>query len=413
MKYYELFIAWRYMKANIKQSVIISGAVGIGVSIIIFVPSINLSFFQDLIDKTISSSSHITITKELETFKRDDLLIKQKMKEIFLLKDQTLARRRNIISYKQIIKSIDFIKDIEEFSPFARGQAIAVKGSEDRGITLIGVIPEKEVKVIDIEKYMVKGSLRDIGLQDIAIGKKLAEKLKVRYSDKINVVGPRGIEKIFTVGAIFSTGLRTTDEQKAYVALKSAQQIFELRNEVTGIGLKLNDIYQADVIAEEIRKITGLDIKSWMDDNKQILEQITRFKIIIAFINFLIIFSAASSITSVFILLIASKSKEIGILKSMGAQNLSIMMVFLIQAVVYSVFGYCIGLVGAKSLISWYSYILSTQAETFLTTSIPELKINVQYALLALVYSFVTSLIASIIPAYQAAKLNPVEAINE
>ena len=412
MKLYELFIAWRYMTANIKQSFIIAGAVGIGVSIIIFVPSVNLSFFNDLIDKTVASSPHINITKELDTFQGDIRVLKRQIKANFLLVDQTETRRRNIKSYREVIETIKPLTSITASAPYASGQGIIVKGAEERGVQIRGIIPEEETKITNIKSDMIKGRFDPLGTFDIVIGKRLAEKINVDMGDRITLIGPRGINKTFKIVGLFSTGLRGTDEGQIYIGLKQGQELLELGTDVTGVGVKVRDIYQADNIANRIKGLTGLDARSWMEDNKQILEQIQRFKLIISFINFLIIFAAASSITSVFILLIASKSKEIGILKSMGSKNLSIMIVFLSQAVILSIIGYLGGLIGAKLLLAWYSYILGSVTETFLTTGIPKLNINVQYAILAFVYSSLTSLVASIIPAYQAAKLNPVEAIN-
>lgn len=412
MKFYELFIAFRYMTANIKQSLIISGAVGIGVSIIVFIPSVNLSFFNDLIDKTVSSSPNITIIKELDTFQGDIRVLKRNIGKNILLTDQTITRRRNIKSYKSVLKQIKGERQIVAAAPYASGQAIVVRGAQERGVSIRGIIPEQETKIINIKEDIIRGRIDGLGINDVVIGIELAKKLNVDLEDRITVAGPRGISKTFKIIGIFSTGLRDQDEGKIYTNLKSGQQILVLGTDVTGIGVKIKDIYEADNVSEVLHELTGLTTRSWMEDNKQILEQISRFKLIIGFINFLIIFAAASSITSVFILLISSKSKEIGILKSMGSKNFSIMAIFLGQAVILSVVGYLVGLIGAKALITWYSHMLSSATSTFLTTSIPVLKVNVQYALLALVYSMFTSLLASIIPAYQAAKLNPVEAIN-
>lgn len=412
MRLYEFFIAWRYMTSNIRQSLIISGAVGIGVSIIIFVPSINLSFFNDLIDKTLASAPHVRITKELVTFPRDVKVLTPRFKQELLLEDQTQTRRRNIKSYRGLVRSIASVDGVVAASPFASGQGIVVRGAEERGVSVKGIIPEKEVNVTDIENDIIRGRIQNLNVTDIVIGKVLADKINVDLNDRITVIGPRSISRSFKIVGIFSTGLRGQDEGQVYTNLRAAQQLLALGTDVTNIGVRVDDIYRADVIADRIEKITGLTADSWKEDNKQILEQITRFQIIIAFINFLIIFAAASSITSVFIMMIASKSKEIGIMKSMGAKNHSIMIIFLSQAITLSVLGYLVGILGAKGLIEWYSYILSSATETFLTTDIPDLKINWNYAFLAMVYSIITSVIASIIPAYQAAKLNPVEAIN-
>ncbi len=413
MKFYELFIALRYVTSNLKQSIIITMAISIGVSLIIWIPSINLSFFDDLIDKSVASAPNITIEKELDTFEKNapkfNLFFGDRT---LLLKDQVQTRKRNIKSYKEIMEQIKYVEQIEAMSPYVSEQGFVIRGTEERGAQIRGIIPGREVKVTDIENDIIRGGIRNLGINDIVLGETLADKLNVDLGDRVTVTGPRGSSKSLKVVGIFSTGLRENDEFQVYVALKSGQQIFNLGNDVNGIGIKIKDIYKAREVAGKLREITGLDAESWMEENKQILDQISRFRLIITFINFLIIFSAASSITSVFIMLIASKSKEIGILKSMGAKNFSVMSVFLIQAISLSLLAYVLGLGFAKLLIEWYAGIIESAGETFFSTEIPEFKISMEYAVLAFFYSLFTSILASIIPSYQAAKLNPVEAIN-
>lgn len=413
MKFYELFIAFRYITSNLRQSIIITAAMSIGVTLIIWIPSINLSFFGDLIDKSVESSPHITITKELDTFERNkdtfDLIFVDKK---LLLEDQVLTRKREIRAYKEVIENIKDVPRIEAMAPFVEQQGFVIRGAEERGAQIRGIIPDKEVQIIDIEEDIVEGEIRNLGINDIAVGVTLADKLNVGLGDRVIVTGPRGTSKNLKVIGIFSTGLRANDEFKVYVSLKTGQQIFELGNSVNGIGIKVSDIYEAENIAEKLRNITGLKVDSWMVENRQILDQINRFRLIIVFINFLIIFSAASSITSVFSMLIASKSREIGILKSMGAKSHSIMALFVTQAVFLSLIAYFIGLLGAKLLLIWYGGLIEEAGETFLTSGVPEFKISVPYAVLAFFYSQFTSILASVIPSYQAAKLNPVEAIN-
>ncbi|MDD3151098.1 MAG: FtsX-like permease family protein [Candidatus Gastranaerophilales bacterium] len=412
MKFYEFFIAFRYMLANLKQSLIIILAVGIGVSIIIWIPSINLSFFNDLIDKSVSSAAHIEITKELDTFDRDIEILKNTDRNLLLV-DQTVTRKRNIKSYRDIIRKIFSVKGVTGYAPYTSGQIFIIKGADEKGVSAKGIIPELEVNVTDIENDIIKGNIKNLGIDDIVIGVELAKKLNIGLHDRIIATGPRGTSKSLKVTGIFETGLRAKDEWQVYVSLKTGQNLLEIGNDVSGIGIAVDDIYKADIIADKIKKITNLEVTSWKEDNKQILDQINRFRLIIAFINFLIIFSAASSITSVFILLIASKSKQIGILKSMGAKNSSIMFIFVAQAIILSLTGFTIGVIGAQVLLIWYQNIISASPETILGTGIPQIKMNFNYAMLAFFYSIITSLIASILPAYQAAKLNPVEAINE
>lgn len=409
---YEIFIALRYISSNIKQSTIITLAIGIGVAIIIWIPSVNLSFFEDLIDKSVTSTPQIKIVKEIGTFSNDENVLGGNIDHTsLLLLDQTMTRKRFIKTYRPILKEILNVDGVVAAAPSITGQGLLIRGVEVRGSSVKGVIADEEAKIINIEEDIIKGRFSPLGINDIVIGSTLAEKLNVGIGDRVIISGPASTKNLKIVG-IFSTGLRANDEFMVYINIKSAQQIFGLGNDITEIGVKIKDIYQANNIAETLAQKTGLTTKSWMIENKQILDQISRFKLIIAFMNFLIIFSATSSITSVFILLVSSKSKEIGILKAIGAENFSIMSIFMAQAVASSIVGYFIGLLGAEILLKWYENILSTSSGTLVSTEIPQFHISTTYAILAFVYSFVASLAASIIPSYQAAKLDPVEAIN-
>ena len=413
MKLYELFISFRYIRANLKQSIIITTAVSIGVAIIIWIPSINLSFIGDLIDKSVSSAPNIIIRNDIDTFKKNLHLYEKNFNgKSLLLVDQVAARLKTIKSYKRVIEKIENIDQITAIAPFASGNAFITRGLDVRGVSLKGIVPSKELNVVDIEDDIIQGQIRNMTINDIVIGSILAEKIKVGLGNRVKVTGHTGQSKNLKVVGIFSTGLRANDEYVAYVNLKSAQQVFDINNDVVGIGIRIKDIYEAEKIARQIEDIVKINVTSWMEDNKQILDQLNRFRLIILFINFLIMFSAASSITSVFVMLIASKSREIGILKSMGAKNTSIMFIFMAQAVILSIIGYLVGIFLAQVMLIWYAGIVQAGEGTIFSSQVPEFRLSIDYAMLAFFYTVFMSVAASIIPSYQAAKLNPVEAIN-
>ena len=243
MRFYELFMALRYVTANLRQSIIITLAITIGVSLIIWIPSINLSFFGDLIDKLVASSPNIEITKEIDTFERNRNTFARAFpeKEI-LLKDQVQTRKRDIKSYREVINQIDHIEQITAMAPFVSEQGFIIRAAEERGAQIRGIIPELEVQVIDIEDDIIRGRIRDLGINDIVIGITLSEKLNAGIGSRVSIVGPRGSSKNLKVVGIFSTGLRDKDEYQVYVSLTSGQQIFNLGNDVNGIGIKIDKI---------------------------------------------------------------------------------------------------------------------------------------------------------------------------
>ena len=166
-------------------------------------------------------------------------------------------------------------------------------------------------------------------------------------------------------------------------------------------------------MAKDLGALYNLKARSWMEDNKIFLDQIANFRIIIGVINFLIVFAAATSITSILIMVVASKSKEIGILKAMGASPGSIMRLFIAQGICLSLFGIAAGFLGANGLITLYNLSPMAKGSTILGIERPPTVMSQEYAILALIYALISSMLASLFPAWRASRLDPVEAINQ
>lgn len=413
----EFYIASRYVRANPRQSLIIMMAVGIGVALIIFIPSINLSFFQYFLNKTVEESAHITLTRELKTMPHDEAVLKPTLKQAnpgqeILFSDRTLSRRRNITAYRRMVEQLEKIPGITAVSPYVKEQVIIVHGAQNRGASLNGIIPERENAVTHIEDDVTEGDLEAMGPNDVFLGAELANDLNVAVGDRVQLItafGHRG----YKVAGLIKTGIYATDRTIVYQPLRSAQKLLDLNNEVTGIGIKIKDIYQADVMAHMLADVFHVKAQSWMEDNKIFLDQINNFRIVIAVINFLIVFAAATSITSILIMVVASKSKEIGILKAMGARPSTIMRLFITQGIFLSVLGMISGFVGAYGLIALYNASPMARGTTILGIERPPTVLSTEYAMLAFFYAFITSILASTVPAWQASRLDPVKAINQ
>ncbi len=413
----ELYIASRYVSANMKQSLIIMLAVGIGVSLIVFIPSINLSFFKYFLDKTVENSAHITLTRELDTMPRnEEALIKRLQIEgrhqKLLFSDQTNTRRRNITAYKRLVSELGKFPGVTAVSPSVRDQAIVVKGSQSRTASLRGIIPDQENLLTHLEDDVIEGNLEAMGPNDVFLGSALADELNAGPGDRVQLITPYGNQS-YKIAGLIETGVYQQDLTTLYQPLESAQKLLDLNNEVTHIGLKVQDIYNAKNMAKDLGALYNLKARSWMEDNKIFLDQIANFRIIIGVINFLIVFAAATSITSILIMVVASKSKEIGILKAMGASPGSIMRLFIAQGICLSLFGIAAGFLGANGLITLYNLSPMAKGSTILGIERPPTVMSSEYAILALIYALISSLLASLFPAWRASRLDPVEAINQ
>lgn len=411
----EAYIASRYIRFNIRQSIIIMLAVGMGVSIIIFIPSVNLSFFDYFLRKTVQNSAHIEVTRELKTRDRNKTvmsLLFEPQKQLVLMNDQSLTRFRNITAYQGLTQELFHFPGVVEAAPHISKPVIIVRGGYSRGVDLQGIVPEKEKQISDIASVVMEGNLDTLSSNEVFLGYLLAEELGVKIGNRVQIVTPNG-RKSFKVAGLTNSGMRPKDLGQVLTTLEGAQNALGMKNEVTGIGLKIKNIFEAEALSQLIQKTLPVKAQSWMENSRTILEQISNFRVIIGFISFMIVMAAASSITSVLIMVVASKSKEIGILKAMGTTPGEIMRLFVIQAVFLSILGAGAGILGGLFFIAVYNFSPISRAETFLGVGREPVTLNMEYTIYAVCYAMGSSILASLIPAWRAGKLDPVKAINQ
>jgi lipoprotein-releasing system permease protein len=403
---YQLFIAIRYLKSKKKHksisvnTLISTGGVAVGVMALLVVLSVMSGFHEDLQKKILGVNAHVVI----------------------------LDYRGAMPGYKNIIERLKGEKDIVSSAPFVLGQAMVSFDKKARGVFVRGIVPETEMKTTEILRYMKEGSLKDLapedGIPGIILGKELASSIGAFKGDIVTVlspveeIGPLGmLPKVrkFRVAGIFEVGMFEYDLNLVLTDLRSAQEFFGMKDDVTGIELRLNDIYKAPVVREWIQKKLGFPLfaKDWMQMNRNLFSALKLEKFAMFIILILIILVASFNIVSTLIMNVIEKKREIAILKAMGATNKGIMTVFMLQGLFIGLFGTIIGVTGGYLL----SYILNAYqiiklpADVYYLSHLP-VKMNffdfVTVSLSAVIISF----LATIYPAWQAAKLNPVEPLR-
>ncbi|RMF70285.1 MAG: lipoprotein-releasing ABC transporter permease subunit [Calditrichaeota bacterium] len=408
---YELFIANRYLKSKRKTGFIslityisIIGVM-IGVAALIIVLSIMNGFESEVRSRIIGFSAHV----ELRTFH-----------------DQGLD------DYRKIIEQIENIDHIVGISPYINERALIIGKGKKAGVAVKGVDPETVSQVSDIKQKIIYG-LFEIGevpgdgkrsYPGIVLGEYLADKLGVDLGDKVQILSPSGIQPFmsrmphlltFQVTGFFETGIFELDDVFAYISLKEAQRLFELKRRVSGLEIKLDDLYQADAVSEKIEKKLGYPYTTitWFEMNKNLFSwmQIEKWGAFI--ILSLIIMVAAFNIISTLIMIVLEKTKEIGILKSMGATSSGIMKIFMFEGLIGGVVGTILGLVIGYALC-WaqlkYKFF-SLPPDIYIISALPILMKVRDFVLISLA-AIVICFLATVYPAMKASKLQPVEAIR-
>lgn len=402
---YPLFIALRYLKRGrgspfLSVITLISiGGVTLGVAALIITLSVMNGFHEDLRDKIVGTNAHIVILKE---------------------------GSEGLSDYKELGKRVERMEHVLATSPFIFGQAMIQSSQSSLGAVVRGIDIDKEISVTDLDKNIIKGTLKEFGPQGLILGKELAMSLGADIDERVKVISPKGITtplgmtprfKNFKVAAIFDTGMYEYDSTLAYVTLDSARALFRMGEGVTGLQVKLDNIYQAGKMDKRIQEELGYPywVRNWMELNSNLFAALRMEKITMSIILILIILVAAFNVTSTLIMKVIRKTKEIGILKAMGAQRRSIMSIFVLEGLIIGLIGTFLGtFIG--SLICFlqdkYHFVkLPGGGEVYYISVLP-ISMRGSDTLLIILATIGISLLATIYPAWRGARLDPVEAIR-
>jgi len=403
---YQIFVALRYLKSKKKHkgvsfnTAISIGGVALGVMALLVVLSVMSGFHEDLQKKILGVNAHLVV----------------------------LNFRGTLDNYGTVIDKIKAEKEVVSTSPFVLGQVMVSFGSKGQGVYLRGVDPELEEKTTDIAKHIKEGTIKDLntqgGLPGIILGKELALRLGVVRNDTITILSPTGeigplgmLPKIksFRVVGIFEVGMFEYDSNLVVTGLKPAQEFFGLKGDVTGLEVRISDIYKAADVRARVQQVLGspYHVRDWMQMNKNLFSALKLEKFAMFVILVLIILVASFNIVSTLIMNVIEKQREIAILKTMGATNGGIMAIFIFQGFIIGLIGTAIGLTGGYTL----SYILNTYEiiklppDIYYLSHLP-VKMKLSDFVTVSVSAILISFLSTIYPAWQAAKLNPVEPLR-
>lgn len=411
---YELFIGLRYLQARRRETfislitVISVLGVMIGVMTLNVVMAVMSGFEETLRDRLLGINAHVAVVRSGEPMQDYERLIHQVTSE-----DGVLAA-----------------------SPTIYGQVMLTVGSRVSGVVVRGVDPDRVNDVIRVEDYIIEGDLaglkrqhpiavddRTVLLPGIILGERLANQLGVFLGSPLQVVSPLGsptaigvIPKVrrFVVAGVLRTGMSEIDSTLVFMGLSEAQKFFELSGAVTNIELRVREVNQARQVAERIQRRLGFPYfaEDWTRLWPNLFSALELEKTVYFLVLLLMVLIGAFNIVSTLVMVVMEKKKDIAILRSMGATQQSIRRIFLLKGcligVVGTISGVILGLL-VCALIAQYQFKLPDGV--FLISTVP-VRVYASNFILVACASFVVCLLASIYPARQAAKLDPVEIIR-
>ena len=401
---FEWIAAVRFLREGRLQTLFIIAGIAIGVGVIVFMSAMLAGLEANFLKRVLTSQPQIQLLP-LDQVARP---LRNRKGEMEIATIQRPSQR--IISIDQWPKIRDnmlAIPEVTAVAPTMTGSMLAVRGDASRAITVNGVEPGSYFQIVRVPDYIVAGEAR-LTSEDIILGMELARDLGATIGDKLNIRAASGATRALTVSGIVDLGNKGANMRMTYVALRTAQSLLGMIGGVTTIDLTVRDIYAADVLARQIQSSNAVKAESWMKTNAQFFTAVRAQSTSNTLIRIFVGLSIAFGIAAVLIVSVIQRSKEIGILRAMGAARGQILRIFLIQGGVLGFFGSLFGLaLGVGALVYWHSIARQVDGSELFPLII-ERSLIVNTAILATV----TGLLAAMAPALRAAKLDPVVAIR-
>ncbi|MEN8244270.1 MAG: lipoprotein-releasing ABC transporter permease subunit [Thermodesulfobacteriota bacterium] len=407
---FEYLIGTRYLKAKQKQTfismitVLSVAGVTVGVMALIVVIAVMAGFEDDLKSRILGIESHLVVMRHGGGFG----------------------------NYKAVMEKMEATQGVEAATPFIYTQVMLRSSGGVSGAVLRGIDPETAasvIKGIQVNELSSQSSgeeeeAQDLDVPGIILGKELARSLHVLKGDMVQVITTKGMispighvptMRRFVVKGYFETGMYEYDGSMAYIRLGDAQQILRMKGSVTGIEARVTDIYKAREVAQRVVKALGYPywVRDWMQMNRNLFSALKLEKTVMFIILALIILVAAFNIASSLIMMVMEKSKDIAILKAMGATDRSIRKIFVYEGLLIGALGTFLGVVIGFvmcTLLEKYKFI-ELPGDVYYLTTLP-VKLDFVDVLVIAASALIICFLATLYPARQASRLDPVEAIR-
>jgi lipoprotein-releasing system permease protein len=405
---FEIAVGLRYIKAKRKQAFIsvISAfsvlGVMLGVMTLIIVLGVMNGFEKDLKEKILGTVSHLVVMSHSS---------------------------RTVTEWPRIMDRISVFDGVEATTPYIYGQAMLSTNGRVRGVIVRGIDIRTAGRVISLPRYLVQGSMDGLaaeadGLGGIIVGKELAVLNSLRMGEVVQLISPQGKRtpigavpqvRNFRIVGIFQSGMYEFDSNLVYMDLSQAQKFFEMGQGVTGIEVYLRDIYYAPKLGTRIEASLGTTFwtRTWKDMYRNLFSALKLEKIAMFIILTFIILVASFNIIISLIMLVMEKSRDIAVLKALGATSDRIMRIFIVQGMLVGVVGTFLGAVGGivgSTILAKYP-IIELPTEIYTISTLP-VSIEVSDVVIICVVALTICFLATLYPSLRAARLEPVEALR-
>ena len=392
-------ISLKFLREGGVQTVLIVIGIAVGTSVIVFITAIITGLQSNLIERTLGTQAHVKVQPPEEI----NRIVPLPGDPVMLtLEDRRAQRLRSILNWQDVVATLDRVPGVTAVSPVVAGPAFGVRGAAVKSVAVLGIDPVRYQRIVRVSDYVTAGAMR-VGAGDALIGSRLAEDLGVGVGDKLRLDAGGNRTAVVNVAGVFELGVSELDTRYVYLDLKQAQSLLDLPGGVTVIDATVDEIFAADRYAARISRLTGLKAESWIETNAQLVNGLRSQSVSTVMISVFVAISVAFGIASVLAISVVQRTREIGILRAMGSPRRQIQRVFLLQ-------GGLLGLAGSAAGAG-VGYALVAFFNTF-GAALFTIKVGPSLIPVAIAIATAVGLLAAVVPARRAARLDPVVAIR-
>jgi len=409
---FELLVGLRYTHAKRRNhfisfiSIVSMAGIALGVMALIVVLSVMNGFQEELRARILGVAAHLEIS----------------------------APGERLSDWRGVLAQAQQNQDVVSGAPYVNAQGMLANGDMVRGAIIRGVLPELENRVADFAQHMKAGKLDDLkpGEFGIILGGELARVLGVYPGDKVVLLTPQGNitpagvmprVKQFTVTGVFEAGMFEYDSGLALIHLQDAQKLLRLGDDVSGVRLKLSELFRAPFVTQELSQSLSGDyyLTDWTKSHANFFRAVAIEKRMMFLILLLIVAVAAFNIVSTLVMAVTDKQSDIAILRTLGAKPASIMKIFIVQGTFIGVFGTLLGVAGGvllalnlETVVPFIERLAGMDlfpADVYYISELPSKLDWSEVGLISIVSLFI-SLVATLYPSWRASRVNPAEALR-
>jgi lipoprotein-releasing system permease protein len=349
---FEAQLALRHLRSGGRQTLLTISAVAAGVIIVVFVTALIFGLQRRWTGILTDALPHVTV-RVVDPQPMPLAAVPGMSAGVVSSRiEQRAPQEKNIENWAQVVEVIRALPNIRVVAPVVRGQAFASKGGNPYGVTVIGADPEVQDQVTPVTKNLIAGRYHGLDSDEIVTDYELARDLNVSTGDRIRLTSNTGAVEAFTIAGIYSQG---QGRGSAYITLRTAQSLYGLGTAVNTILVKLVDIFRADEAAARIEALLPYEARSWIQEFPQFLSSLQMQTASAYLISAFSLIASAFAIASILIVSVLQKSKQIGILKSMGARRRQILRAFVFEGLGIALVGSSAGAAVGLSIV----YLLS------------------------------------------------------